>query len=91
MRLIQKILIVVFIGASAGVYADKEILYSDKNITIYTDNTMTYTGKKTAPVFKPSSTWVEEDFFTQQDKYCEVDSKYIDKLKKSLKIKTKLQ
>ena len=91
MRLIQKMLIVVFISVSAGVYADKEILYSDKNITIYTDNTMTYTGKKTAPVFKPSSTWVEEDFFTQQDKYCEVDSKYIDKLKKSLKIKTKLQ
>jgi hypothetical protein len=40
-----------------------------------------------APVFKSSSTWVEEDFFTQQDKYCEVDSKYIDKLKKGLKIK----
>jgi hypothetical protein len=39
------------------------------------------------PVFKPSSTWVEEDYFTQQEKYCEVDSKYIDKLKKSVKNK----
>jgi len=39
------------------------------------------------PVFKPSSTWVEEDFFTQQEKYCEVDSKYVDKLKKGLKTK----
>ena len=86
MRIIHKILIIVFISVSANVYADKEILYSDKNITIYTDNTVIY-ADGSAPVFKSSSTWVEEDFFTQQDKYCEVDSKYIDKLKKGLKIK----
>jgi hypothetical protein len=43
------------------------------------------------PVFKPSSAWVEEDYFTQQEKYCEVDSKYVDKLKKSLNAKTKAQ
>ena len=90
-RILKQVILLITLGISSSVVADKEILYSDKNITIYTDNTMTYTGKKTAPVFKPSSTWVEEDFFTQQDKYCEVDSKYIDKLKKSLKIKTKLQ
>jgi len=76
---------VVLLGASTPIFANKDILYSDKNITIYTDNTMVQTGKTTAPVFKPSSTWVEEDFFTQQEKYCEVDSKYIDKLKKSIK------
>jgi hypothetical protein len=38
-------------------------------------------------VFSESKTWVEEDYFTQQEKYCEVDSKYIDKLKKSVKNK----
>ncbi|MEO1890441.1 MAG: hypothetical protein ABGX45_01975 [Candidatus Thioglobus sp.] len=91
MRLIQQLFIVILLSFSASAYADKEILFTDKNITIYTDNTITYTGKKTVPVFKPSSTWVEEDYFTQQEKYCEVDSKYIDKLKKGLKIKTKVQ
>ena len=90
-RILKQVILLITLGISSSVVADKEILYSDKNITIYSDNTITYTGKKTVPVFKPSSTWVEEDFFTQQDKYCEVDSKYIDKLKKSLKIKTKLQ
>ncbi|MDB2590626.1 hypothetical protein N9345_02315 [Candidatus Thioglobus sp.] len=74
----------MFLAASSNVFADKEILYSDKNITIYTDNTMTYTGKKTVPVFKPSNSWVEEDYFTQQEKYCEVDSIYSSKLKQSL-------
>ncbi|MDC0903956.1 hypothetical protein OAS51_00720 [Candidatus Thioglobus sp.] len=74
----------MFLAASSNVFADKEILYSDKNITIYTDNTMTYTGKKTVPVFKPSNSWVEEDYFTQQEKYCEVDSIYSSILKQSL-------
>ncbi len=45
MRKIKRILIICLV-ASANVFADKDILYSDKNITIYTDNTMTYTGKK---------------------------------------------
>ncbi|HIM58068.1 MAG TPA: hypothetical protein EYJ00_01935 [Gammaproteobacteria bacterium] len=85
MNRVQTIFMVVLLGASTPIFANKDILYSDKNITIYTDNTMVQTGKTTAPVFKPSSTWVEEDFFTQQEKYCEVDSKYIDKLKKSIK------
>ena len=79
-----KIILMMFLAASSNVFADKEILYSDKNITIYTDNTMTYTGKKTVPVFKPSNSWVEEDYFTQQEKYCEVDSIYSSKLKQSL-------
>ena len=83
MSKIKRILI-IFLIASANVFADKDILYSDKNITIYTDNTMTYTDKKTAPVFKPSNSWVEEDFFIQQEKYCEVDSTYGNKLKQSL-------
>lgn len=86
MRIIHKILIIVFISVSANVYADKEILFTDKNITIYADNTVVY-ADGSVPVFKPSSTWVEEDFFTQQEKYCEVDSKYVDKLKKSLRTK----
>ena len=79
-----KIILMMFLAVSANVFADKDILYSDKNITIYTDNTMTYTGKKTVPVFKPSNSWVEEDYFTQQEKYCEVDSIYSNKLKKIL-------
>ena len=74
----------MFLAASANVFAEKGILYSDKNITIYTDNTITYTGKKTVPVFKPSNSWVEEDYFTQQEKYCEVDSIYANKLKQNL-------
>ena len=90
-RILKQIILLIALGVSSSVIADKEILYSDKNITIYTDNTITYTGKKTVPVFKPSSTWVEEDYFTQQEKYCEVDSKYVGKLKKGLKIKTKVQ
>ena len=83
MSKIKRILI-IFLAVSANVFADKDILYSDKNITIYTDNTMTYTGKKTVPIFKPSNSWVEEDFFTQQEKYCEVGAIYGNKLKQSL-------
>ena len=90
-RTLKQIILFIILGISSSVIADKEILYSDKNITIYTDNTITYTGKKTVPVFKPASTWVEEDYFTQQEKYCEVDSKHVDKLKKGLNAKTKVQ
>ena len=81
-----KIFFVILLGMSLNAYADKEILFTDKNITIYADNTVVY-ADGSVPVFKPSSTWVEEDFFTQQQKYCEVDSKYVDKLKKGLKTK----
>ncbi|SMN15468.1 hypothetical protein CRYPA_1522 [uncultured Candidatus Thioglobus sp.] len=73
-----------FLALSVNVFADKEIFYMDDKVTIYTDNTVVQTGKKTAPVFKASSTWVEEDYFTQQEKYCEVDSIYSKKLKQSL-------
>jgi len=90
-RILKQIILLITLGISSSVVADKEILYSDKNITIYTDNTITYTGKKTVPVFKPSSTWVEEDYFTQQEKYCEVGSKHVDKLKKGLNAETKVQ
>ncbi len=71
----------VLLTLSASVSADKEIFYSDDKVTIYTDNTVVQTGKTTAPVFAASSTWVEEDYFTQQEKYCEVDSIHKDKLK----------
>jgi len=81
MNRVQKILLMVLLTLSVSVSAEKEIFYSDKNITIYADNTVVQTGKNTAPIFKPSSTWVEEDFFTQQEKYCEVDSIHKNKLK----------
>jgi len=87
MNTFKKNLLIVFLFISTNSFADKEIFYSDDKITIYTDNTIVQTGQNTAPVFKPSSTWIEEDYFTQQDKYCEVDSKYIDKLKKGLENK----
>jgi hypothetical protein len=43
--------------------------------------------RKPRQFFKPSATWVEEDYFTQQEKYCEVDSNYAKKMEKSLKNK----
>lgn len=64
--------------------AGKEIFYTDQNITIYTDNTVVETSSGKSAVFKPSDTWVEEDYFTQQEKYCEVDSIYGDRLKQML-------
>ena len=66
---------------SSSVLADKEIYYQDKNITIYSDNTVVRTGDTKPMVFSASKTWVEEDFFTQQAKYCEVDGV---KMKKAL-------
>lgn len=81
MNRFQKILLMVLLALSTSALADKEIFYSDDKVTIYTDNTVVQTGKTTAPVFAASSTWVEEDYFTQQEKYCEVDSVYKDKLK----------
>ncbi len=76
-----KIFIVILFSVSVNTYAEKPILFQDQNITIYTDNTVVY-ADGSSPVFKASNTWVEEDFFTQQEKYCEVDSVYKDKLKK---------
>ena len=69
---------------SSSVFAGKEIFYTDQNITIYTDNTVVETRSGKSAVFKPSDTWVEEDYFTQQEKYCEVDSIYADRLKQML-------
>jgi len=80
----KSLLLLPFIGLSVNANTAKQVYYSDKNITIYTDNTIVYTKSGDAPVFKPSSTWVEEDYFTQQAKYCEVDSIYGKKLNNSL-------
>jgi hypothetical protein len=80
MKGIQSVIFMVFFGVSIGVNAERAILFQDKTITIYTDNTVVY-ADGSVPVFKPSSTWVEEDYFTQQEKYCEVDSIHKDKLK----------
>jgi hypothetical protein len=81
MRSFQRILLMTLLSLSASVMAEKVVFYSNDKVTIYTDNTVVETGKATAPVFKPSSTWIEEDYFTQQEKYCEVDSIHKDKLK----------
>lgn len=84
MKEIQKIVFIILLSVSVNAYAEKPILFQDKNITIYADNAVVY-ADGSVPVFKPSSTWVEEDYFTQQDKYCEVDSIHKDKLKDLLK------
>jgi len=84
MKEIQSVIFMVFFGVSIGVNAERAILFQDKTITIYTDNTVVY-ADGSVPVFKPSSTWVEEDYFTQQEKYCEVDSIHKDKLKRFVK------
>ena len=80
MKEIQSVIFMVFFGVSIDVNAERAILFQDKTITIYTDNTVVY-AEGSVPVFKSSSTWVEEDYFTQQEKYCEVDSIHKDKLK----------
>ncbi len=46
----------------------------------YADNTIA----PEYPYYPLSSTWVEEDYFTQQEKYCEVDSIYGKQLKQTL-------
>ena len=46
------------------------VLYEDKNILVTKEGVF---SKRTGdPIeFTPSPSWVEEDFFTQQAKYCE--------------------
>ena len=78
---IHRFFIVIALLVATGASAQKQVYYQDKNITIYTDNTVVRTGEKTAMAFPASKTWVEEDFFTQQAKYCEVDGV---KMKKAL-------
>lgn len=80
-RVFTQTIAIVSLGLVINVYAEKKVFYTDGDITIYADNTVVYTGKKEAPVFAPSTTWIEEDYFTQQEKYCEVDSVHKDKLK----------
>jgi hypothetical protein len=62
--------------------ASSDIYYTDKNITIYSDGKIVFTGKDYGPTFSPAKNWVEEDFFTQQEKYCERDSIFVEKSKK---------
>ena len=51
-----------------------EVLYQDNNITVTDEGVFsTRTGK---PIeFRQAPDWEEEDFFTQQSKYCEVGGK----------------
>jgi hypothetical protein len=69
----------ILLGLSVNADADKSILFQDKNLTIYTDNTLVY-ADGSVPKFKPSVNWVEEDYFIQQEKYCEVDTLSVEKL-----------
>jgi len=51
-----------------------EILYQDRNL-IVTDKGVYSTRTKKLIIFQEAPNWEEEDFFTQQEKYCEKDSK----------------
>jgi hypothetical protein len=83
MKKIQKTVFIILVSVAINIYANKAILFQNNAIIIYTDNTVVYAdGSKV--VFEPSSTWVEEDFFTQQEKYCEVDFINNKKLKQTL-------
>ena len=42
MKEIQSVIFMVFFGVSIGVNAERAILFQDKTITIYTDNTVVY-------------------------------------------------
>jgi len=53
-----------------------EILYQDRNI-IVTDKGVYSTRTKKLIIFQESPNWEEEDFFTQQEKYCEKESKWL--------------
>jgi len=50
-----------------------EILYQDRNI-IVTDKGVYSTRTKKLIIFREDPNWEEEDFFTQQEKYCEKES-----------------
>jgi len=50
------------------------ILYQDDNIVVVKEGVFSKrTGKRVQ--FREASNWEEEDFFTQQEKYCEKESK----------------
>jgi hypothetical protein len=83
MKKIQKTVFIILVSVAINIYANKAILFQNNTITIYTDNTVVYADGSEV-VFEPSSTWVEEDFFTQQEKYCEVNSVNGAKLKQIL-------
>jgi len=51
-----------------------QILYQDRNL-IVTDKGVYSTRTKKLIIFQEDPNWEEEDFFTQQEKYCEKDSK----------------
>ena len=51
-----------------------EVLYEDRNILVTKEGVFSKrTGEPIA--FTPAPDWEEEDFFSQQAKYCEKDSK----------------
>ena len=50
------------------------ILYQDDNIVVVKEGVFSKrTGKRVQ--FREAPNWEEEDFFTQQEKYCEKDNK----------------
>jgi len=50
------------------------ILYQDDNIVVVKEGVFSKrTGKRVQ--FREAPNWEEEDFFTQQEKYCEKESK----------------
>lgn len=52
---------------------DSKVLYQDGNI-IVTNNGVYSVRTKKLIIFREDPNWEEEDFFTQQEKYCEKES-----------------
>lgn len=70
--LLSMVLVVASVGAIE--YNRSKVLYEDKIILVTKDGVF---SKRTGePLkFRPAPDWKEEDFFTQQEKYCEKETK----------------
>ncbi len=73
-RDIKQIMVLALLVVSVNVGAQKAPIYSDQSIIIYADNTVVSAKTGKPLVFSESKKWVEEDYFTQQEKYCEVSA-----------------
>ena len=71
MGIIKAILLVLLVS---NAYAQDKILYEDDQIVVKYSGV--YSKRTGNPLqFRQAPIWEEEDFFTQQEKYCEIGGK----------------
>jgi len=71
MGIIKAILLVLL---ASNAYAQDKILYEDDQIVVKYSGV--YSKRTGNPLqFRQAPNWEEEDFFTQQEKYCEIGGK----------------